>query len=345
MASFGRQILTRLRLIIGWVAELLHAMIVPIWGLRPLVASFGRQIPGWLRLIVDGGFQFSRAIVALIWGFGRWTVRIAGLLAIVYIFAFYVLDTPKDVAYRYSVPESEASKTQWRKANVLAPKRIEKKTGMFLDKGNDEITATASDPEIKTNKAFTCMLQKHVLYPPTNALKQPQPVFTRDRPISYNLAFLEFSEDGTPAEEGADGKKIMPENPGKDCSIERGGRSLPENCQLAAVIKHLSQNEKLQNFVMVFIHGWRHDASIGDDNVKDVRVYAAHLASFLDYRCHVMKRYCNAAVTAIYIGWRGARVNEQALTQVFEAWGAKLIGVSLGNFACISYFVRSQTSQ
>jgi hypothetical protein len=65
------------------------------------------------------------------------------------------------------------------------------------------------------------------------------------------------------------------------------------------------------NYVVVFAHGWRHDASIGDLNVADLRLYAAHAARFLAERCETEGLYCDTRVTAIYIGWRGARVNER----------------------------------
>jgi hypothetical protein len=69
------------------------------------------------------------------------------------------------VAYRYSLPGSDACRTQWRKATALAPKKIDQATGTFLDQGNDEIVASGSDAEIESQKAFTCMLQKHALDP------------------------------------------------------------------------------------------------------------------------------------------------------------------------------------
>jgi len=302
------------------------------------VTSVDGQAPGARRGIVGWVLWPVRTIVVLIWGFGRWTLRIVGLLVVVFVFAFYVFDTPKDLAYRYSVPGSEACETQWRKASALAPKKVDQAKGIFLDEGNDEVAAIDNDPELKTKEAFTCMLQKHVLDPIAHTSASKQSPIKRERQIGYNLAFLEFSEAGTPIEEGVDRKNIVPVKrevngkvvEGKECFIERAGRVLPENCQLSTLLRHLSENEKSQNFVIAFIHGWRHDASIGDDNVKDVRVYAAHLASFLDYRCRLVGRYCNAVITAVYIGWRGARVNEQRFSQTLKAWGMKPIGDALG---------------
>jgi hypothetical protein len=40
---------------------------------------------------------------------------------------------------------------------------------------------------------------------------------------------------------------------------------------------------------------------------------AAYLTSFLQQRCIKYQRYCNVTVTAVYVGWRGARLNESIL--------------------------------
>ena len=56
----------------------------------------------------------------------------------------------------------------------------------------------------------------------------------------------------------------------------------PVLSQLDALKQHLSTGS---NFVLVFIHGWRHDAQIGDTNVADVRLYAANVARFIRQRC------------------------------------------------------------
>ena len=85
--------------------------------------------------------------------------------------------------------------------------------------------------------------------------------------------------------------------------------------QLGNVVKH-------SNYVIVFVHGWRHDASLGDGNVTDLRAYAAHVARFLRDRCSAGEaEHCGREVTAVYVGWRGARLNEARLHLPFTALG------------------------
>ena len=81
--------------------------------------------------------------------------------------------------------------------------------------------------------------------------------------------------------------------------------------------------------MLVFVEGWRHDASIGDQDVADTRLYAANAARFLAQRCATETRFCDMKVTAVYIGWRGARVDEKGLIRDFgEAIGKTLGTVS-----------------
>jgi hypothetical protein len=143
----------------------------------------------------------------------------------------------------------------------------------------------------------------------------------QDARLRYNLAFIEFNEDGSPH---------MLEYP---CiqSKERcpQGIAAPEpNSSLIgqfSILQNYLQErirKQLPNYVIVFIHGWRHDARIGDSNVADLRLYAAHAARFLFDRCRSgEQRFCDSQVTAVYIGWRGARVDERRLRNWFGAFG------------------------
>jgi hypothetical protein len=106
---------------------------------------------------------------------------------------------------------------------------------------------------------------------------------------SVYLSFLEFQENGRAAQKGLDGSAS----------------------QLDVLEEHLTRQNR--NCVIVFVHGWRKDARIDDDNVANARVFAAHAASFLDYRCRTTGRYCGYTVTMVYVGWRGARVDERAM--------------------------------
>ena len=67
--------------------------------------------------------------------------------------------------------------------------------------------------------------------------------------------FLEFEENGDPAQIGSDHKPLAQQ-------------------QIDVLIAHLKKQKMAgrQNFVFAFIHGWRHDARIGDENIKNVRL-------------------------------------------------------------------------
>ncbi len=88
----------------------------------------------------------------------------------------------------------------------------------------------------------------------------------------------------------------------------------PVITQLDTLRQHFSAGT---HYVIAFVHGWRHDARIGDGNVADLRLYAAHAARFLRQRCPTEPTACAAKVTAIYVGWRGARVDERGLRERF----------------------------
>jgi hypothetical protein len=208
-------------------------------------------------------------------------------LAVVLVEVFWV--TPRNVAYRY-----------------VAPALADQPATLCNKQWSDPISLAAhenSEDKVQqdTNGAagLECMLQYHVVPSEPNSTwyNSDKPI----GPISYYLSFLEFQESGRLAEKGLDG-------------------SILERSQLKVLEEHLSRQKN--NYILVFIHGWRHDARIGDDNVANARVYAAHAASALDYRCKTTGRYCNYTVTAVFVGWRGARVDESAI----EAFADRNLG-------------------
>ncbi len=91
------------------------------------------------------------------------------------------------------------------------------------------------------------------------------------------------------------------------------------------------QGRPRHNYVVVFVHGWRHDAALGDPDVGHLRRYLAHAARFLAERCRHDRRdlYCDTKVTGIYVGWRGARVDEKYLQR--QWWSG--LGVPVGEVA------------
>ena len=229
------------------------------------------------------------------------------LLAFFFISTF-VATTYRDVAYRNLHPATrlckEGLETGWTiLSDVDAVKARDPSIASdkeFKDPSNNELYAVVTNPIWA--KRFRCALQRHIIpnRDASDILK---------RRIEYYLGFLEYKENGEPyplvqdpdsgdASDSADFLK----------RLIREGNTNPPIEQLAALRQHLKTGS---NYVVVFAHGWRHDASIGDTNVADLRLYAAHVARFLADRCEAEGLYCDTRVTAVYIGWRGARVNER----------------------------------
>jgi hypothetical protein len=130
------------------------------------------------------------------------------------------------------------------------------------------------------------------------------------RQLSYYLGFLEYKEEGGPYP--------LVDEQDKPTAIPDGNSIILG--QYSVLEKHFRDHSS--NFVIAFVHGWRHDATIGDDNVANARTYAAHAARFFAERCASNEtRYCGVTVTAIYIGWRGARVSESRLKRELGAFG------------------------
>ena len=256
------------------------------------------------------------------------------LLAFGLLFLNYVVaSTPKDRAYRNLDPESpvcaEGLAHGWtiladRGVSALGAAEAMEGDG-WRDRSDDEAAAVAADARWATR--LRCAIQRHVV-----PAREPG-----HAPIDFTLGFLEFKESGEPY-------ALVADQDGHDSAIDSamlrhameaemhagGGTSMaqvhPVITQLDALARRLKTGA---NYVLVFVHGWRHDASIGDQDVADARLYAAHAARFLSQRCAGEGRYCETKVTAIYVGWRGARVDEAGLAHAFgRTIGGALAGVS-----------------
>jgi len=267
----------------------------------------------YVRMIrVLMGFIFSVVLIFI------------GVLFVNYV----VLSTPKDHAYRNLDPSVPICADGLAKGwTVLAETGREKLQAAeindddgWIDPSNDENDVAASDPKWAT--ALRCSLQRHIVPASTAAGK----------PLDYHLGFLEFQEDGEPyalVSEDASGDK-----PVTSAMLQQGMEAEMREKHMAAsavrpVITQLDVLKKFlatgSHYVIVFVHGWRNDANIGNQNVADLRLYAAHAARFLAGRCPAEPAYCDMDVTAIYAGWRGARVDEKGLINLF--------GSAIGGFA------------
>jgi hypothetical protein len=171
---------------------------------------------------------------------------------------------------------------------LISDKPCEAKTALF-ETDNNEADAYANLGKNPQPNPLQCSLQLHTF--PSADQSKPE--------ISYYLSFVEFDEEGGPSQKGLD------------------GNLLPASWSQMDVLKqHLLLQKK--NYVLVFVHGWRHDASIGDSNVANTRLFAAYAKSFLNQRCKLDSSFCDVTVTAVYIGWRGARVDENKVGRFFR---------------------------
>lgn len=190
---------------------------------------------------------------------------------------------------------------------------------------NDEWSAI--DIDGAWARKLSCSIQRHSV--PASAVGA-----SAGNALSYDLAFIEFQEDGKPY---ALRKEC---EASEDCPVERGVplRRQPKG-QLEAIVDQLKRNQS--NYVVAFVHGWRHDAALGDGDVQKFRIYAAHAARFIADRAAVDEAYKDTRVTAIYVGWRGARTDETWLTR-----NVPWVGGAIGTISAVfTLFDRKPVSE
>ena len=203
------------------------------------------------------------------------------IAAVILVIGNTVFQGDRDIAYRFAAPDAPECAAQNSMPIALASEE--------RASDNDELTAIQQRPVLA--RALTCMVQVHQVAPPK---EKPD-----SDPLRYYLSFLEFAENGSPAD------------------VDAQDRVLRKR-QLDALIAHLREQRKLgkHSYVIAFVHGWRHNAGIGDSDVAKLRLMAAYTASFLRQRCVALQRDCDTVVTAVYFGWRGARIDERHASRV-----------------------------
>lgn len=84
--------------------------------------------------------------------------------------------------------------------------------------------------------------------------------------------------------------------------------------QLARLKKSLQDNHDAgkRNHVIMFVHGWRHDADLDNANVRTFRTLLNYSSSF------AQQRDDNAVVTGVYVGWRGRLLRERTTRSRIE---------------------------
>lgn len=114
------------------------------------------------------------------------------------------------------------------------------------------------------------------------------------------------------------------------------GLLLPD--QMKHLKKHLKGNN--QQVVLTYVHGWRHDADIGNDNVRRFHSILSYTRSALNTRCVQTGHYCDSSLTGVYVGWRGRSFAEPTKLKAsawmspgaaFTIWGRKSQSEHLAN--------------
>lgn len=98
----------------------------------------------------------------------------------------------------------------------------------------------------------------------------------------YRMAFLEFSKDGNLID----------------------GRQKQLLYQLLADWRQTHPGVPV--YAVFYVHGWRHDARPGDQDVRRLRVMASYSAGHMQERCRIQGRQCQTMVLSIYVSWPGA---------------------------------------
>ncbi len=237
------------------------------------------------------------AVVLLVWALLRVGLSalkitlLAGLLiaAAILVIGNTVFHSDRDTAYRFAAPDAPECQSQESNSITLSNDDPSHE--------NDELAAIATQPSL--NDALTCMIQVHQLAAPKS---KPE-----SEALRYYLSFLEFAENGWPVDVDANDRLL-------------------KNRQIDALVAHLRHQRRLGNhsYVIAFVHGWRHNAGIGDSDVAKLRLMAAYTASFLRQRCVNLQRDCNTVVTGVYFGWRGARIDER--------YASRRLGPAVGQY-------------
>ncbi len=81
-----------------------------------------------------------------------------------------------------------------------------------------------------------------------------------------------------------------------------GAPSLGEQ-QWQTLQSHLGDGQ--DDYVIVFIHGWRHDAAYGDGDIHKFRRMLSYARAALNTQCVKDERYCETRLTGVFLGWRG----------------------------------------
>ncbi len=171
-----------------------------------------------------------------------------------------------------------------------------------------------------------------------------------ERTTAYDLHFVEFDDQGLqypdtmrPADWHLDAADVASE--GCDLSADGCLHRRAWAYQINNVVKALNAAAAEQPItLLVFVHGWKHDARADDGNVESFRRLLADMAFIEDHR----QTFEEAAggrpspkrrVVGLYVGWRGAAVDVPGLEEL-TFWSRKNAAMRVAEGSSRELFAR-----
>lgn len=144
----------------------------------------------------------------------------------------------------------------------------------FSSNSSCEIQLLINPDALKNTKPSRCSIQEIQLpISKKNTSNEQSELF-------YKLAFLEFKEDG----------KLFSEQ------------------QISNILELIKAEKEKQKLVVVYVHGWRHNADFGNKDLHRFRTLLAYSRQFLRQR----KLNEDRELIGIYVSWRGIEVEENS---------------------------------
>lgn len=167
----------------------------------------------------------------------------------------------------------------------------------------------AANREIQSRDKHACGLQHHVL--PIEMLELPDETVVTDGELQH---FQMAMNAWTVAAAQQDPPRALASSDSYTLAFlemdAKGNATVPT--QAPELQAHLAARKKAgqQNIVVVYVHGWRHDAAIRDGDAVKFRRVLGYTRAALNARCIEAGTYCDAALTGIFVGWPGRLINE-----------------------------------
>lgn len=134
----------------------------------------------------------------------------------------------------------------------------------------------------------------------------------RESTQDYDLLFVEFDDQGLqyPAERyGGEAQSAIAGQPARRCPAERCDRAPWQINDTLAHVKDVAGRADGVSLI-VFVHGWQHNAAHDDENVKAFRTMLASAAAVEKSRRDPYR------VVGLYVGWRGLSSRISPLRQL-----------------------------